>query len=308
MEYFEDLRNVNHCEFIVMKQQEDSGKYILQNQLRTWSDLKKRAAAMEGSTGSSVPKGPPKPRDASPIPVRRWGGCANGCNHDRMVYPRRTRRQNTADFLGTKDKDSKKLDTNASPAATNGSPVAVKASPITSKAKNGASGVEGAANQDGMDSSVLSSPREPTGSSSESEDPFSSDGETRLGFRRPNYLHVGRDFGGSHSGVGTPAEGLSDDSDYFDPRARQARVSLSRTRQTSLKQAAEWATESGMGSGAKADKLGDGDEDTDGLKSPEPVPGGSMKQALRQAEVGSTTDLMVEKMKERDRKSMREIY
>lgn len=293
-----------------MKQQEDSGKYILQNQLRTWSDLKKRAAAMEGNANSAVPKGPPKPREASPsVPLRRWGGCANGCNHDRIVYPRRARRQNTSDFLGTKDKDAKKLDTDVAHAGTNGSPVATKSSPIALRdtAKKATNGLE-AVNNDGMDSSVLSSPRDPVGTSSESEDPFSSDGETRQVFRRPNFLNVGRDFGGSHSGVGTPAEGLSDDSDYFDPRARQARAARSRSRQASIKQAAEWATESGMGSGAKADKLGDGDPDTDGMKSPEPVPEGAMKQALRQAEVGSTTDMMVEKMKERDRKSLREIY
>ena len=48
VEYFEDLRNVNHCEFIVMKQSETNKKFILQNELRTWSELKRRAAAANG--------------------------------------------------------------------------------------------------------------------------------------------------------------------------------------------------------------------------------------------------------------------
>ena len=45
VEYFEDLRNVNHCEFVLMKMNPDSGKYILESQLRTWSELKRQRAA-----------------------------------------------------------------------------------------------------------------------------------------------------------------------------------------------------------------------------------------------------------------------
>ncbi|KAK3673298.1 hypothetical protein LTR78_006843 [Recurvomyces mirabilis] len=42
VEYFEDLRNINHCEFIVMRKREESGKFVLENQLRTWSELKRQ--------------------------------------------------------------------------------------------------------------------------------------------------------------------------------------------------------------------------------------------------------------------------
>lgn len=53
VEYFEDLRNVNHCEFLIMRQKEDSGKYILENNLRTWSELKReRLAAAAAKTGT----------------------------------------------------------------------------------------------------------------------------------------------------------------------------------------------------------------------------------------------------------------
>ena len=66
VEYFEDLRNMNHCEFVVMKLNQDNGKYILQNQLRTWSELKRERA--NSRTSITEPE--------SPIPVRKkWGGC-----------------------------------------------------------------------------------------------------------------------------------------------------------------------------------------------------------------------------------------
>lgn len=47
VEYFEDLRNVNHCEFLIMRKSLDSGKYILENKLRTWSELKRERAAAQ---------------------------------------------------------------------------------------------------------------------------------------------------------------------------------------------------------------------------------------------------------------------
>lgn len=66
VEYFEDLRNVNHCEFVVMKLNQSNGKYVLQNQLRTWSELKRERVNSRNSI--TEPE--------SPIPVRkRWGGC-----------------------------------------------------------------------------------------------------------------------------------------------------------------------------------------------------------------------------------------
>ncbi|KAJ5924831.1 Histidine phosphatase superfamily clade-1 [Penicillium verhagenii] len=83
VEYFEDLRNINHCEFVIMTHNEDNGKYTLQNNLRTWSDLrkerdaeKKREREAQGlsPTAAIVP--------AEHVPTRRkWGGCPDGCNH-----------------------------------------------------------------------------------------------------------------------------------------------------------------------------------------------------------------------------------
>ena len=83
VEYFEDLRNVNHCEFVIMEKNPDSGKYALQTKLRTWSELgveadleKKREQAQE------LPISEPSPILPSATPIRRkWGGCPDGCNH-----------------------------------------------------------------------------------------------------------------------------------------------------------------------------------------------------------------------------------
>ena len=86
VEYFEDLRNMNHCEFVVMKLNESNGKFILQNQLRTWSELKRERA----NDRSSIPE------PESPIPVRkRWGGClqSDGDRGDDFVRRQMARRR-----------------------------------------------------------------------------------------------------------------------------------------------------------------------------------------------------------------------
>ncbi|KAE8399968.1 histidine phosphatase superfamily [Aspergillus pseudonomiae] len=82
VEYFEDLRNINHCEFVIMKLNEDNGKYVLQNQLRTWSELRKEKE-LERQRDRVVNAVPPAvPPSESLVPIRRkWGGCPDGCNH-----------------------------------------------------------------------------------------------------------------------------------------------------------------------------------------------------------------------------------
>ncbi|KAM3512893.1 hypothetical protein MY11210_003449 [Beauveria gryllotalpidicola] len=57
VEYFEDLRNIDHCEFLVMRKQEN-GKFNLETKLRTWSELKReRAALKEKEKGKEKDKG-----------------------------------------------------------------------------------------------------------------------------------------------------------------------------------------------------------------------------------------------------------
>lgn len=94
VEYFEDLRNVNHCEFITMERSESTGKYILQNELRTWSSYKKEQEAKRQVVASAdsqtivkdtTPLSYGKEEHSVQLP-RRWGGCVNGCNHAKYKW------------------------------------------------------------------------------------------------------------------------------------------------------------------------------------------------------------------------------
>ena len=72
VEYFEDLRNVNHCEFIVMQREEGSEKFVLQTKLRTWSELKEQRR-LEGLAS------PGAEEDGSGKAQKpQWGGCGAG--------------------------------------------------------------------------------------------------------------------------------------------------------------------------------------------------------------------------------------
>ncbi|KAJ5188841.1 Histidine phosphatase superfamily clade-1 [Penicillium cf. griseofulvum] len=84
VEYFEDLRNINHCEFLILTHNPENGKYTLQNKLRTWSDLRKDRD-LENASKEQVPASIPPAGHATVtehIPIRRkWGGCPDGCTH-----------------------------------------------------------------------------------------------------------------------------------------------------------------------------------------------------------------------------------
>ncbi|KAH0355649.1 phosphoglycerate mutase-like protein, partial [Aureobasidium melanogenum] len=229
VEYFEDLRNVNHCEFVIMQKNPDSGKYVLQNQMRTWSEYKRRA-----TTASQV---------ASPaIPARKWGGCVGGCTHQHSKYPRRIKKQDEATAKVPKQEQEDH------PIATE--EVAISSTPL--KASSSAS---------------TTAPNSPV--------------SLRLP-TRPSFLH-GRDGGGSLSGMATPAEGFSDlsgaESDYFanlrqhhrnlsDANPNNPSAASSSKRKPTAQDIENWSQQSGMGSGARADALGDEynehDENIDG--------------------------------------------
>jgi hypothetical protein len=98
VEHFEDLRNVNHCEFLIMRQN-DNGRYMLENKLRTWSELKlEHAQELVKEKGEDTKDGKDgKSQDVSTLARaatvevrRRWGGCPNGCNHDKSFKIRQT--------------------------------------------------------------------------------------------------------------------------------------------------------------------------------------------------------------------------
>ncbi len=96
VEYFEDLRNVNHCEFLIMRKQPETGKYILENQLRTWAELRRERAALlakeekeNGDKGKGKDSSKLERHNSIPAVPRRWGGCPEGCNHGQNFKIRR---------------------------------------------------------------------------------------------------------------------------------------------------------------------------------------------------------------------------
>ena len=272
VEYFEDLRNVNHCEFIVMKQNEHNKKYILQNELRTWSDLKRRAAAAGGTNPPSMTPSKPQSQSSlagSPtIPARRWGGCVNGCNHDKINWPKRPMRKNTVEFLGQ-------------PAAVATTPV----SPAIEEQQEG----ETVAPQDGNSAPIIEEPTPsklgrkhsakvtqatlpptPASPNDASNDASTSDEEDARSHNPAAPRHLLRHLQPPQRAAG---EGFSDDSDYFPGmqhistaqnrklRASSRQRQQSKERKLARKQTESWKEESGMGTGRKADALGDGDDE-----------------------------------------------
>lgn len=220
VEYFEDLRNVDHCEFVVMKRSEGSeGKFVLQNQLRTWSELKReKARALKGEV------------EEGEVPVRRtWAGCLDGSE-----LTRPPQRKNTADlFMNEVREDAEKeefenkhnlphhhhqhLESHTYPDATNG-------------------------NQNGTDSPLNeqldyqqeeeehhTKGRSPSPSTTPSALPPIASKPTRI--PSPQHLpllEIGRDGGGSRSGAasrsGSLSRSASNDSDeraYHDALGRQ---------------------------------------------------------------------------------------
>jgi hypothetical protein len=92
VEFFEDLRNINHCEFLVMKHS-PNGRYVLQNQLRRWSDLKRERAAARKNSLSAPPEAIPT------IPVRRWTQSKSAHDPTGASFIPRPARKNTADMF-----------------------------------------------------------------------------------------------------------------------------------------------------------------------------------------------------------------
>jgi hypothetical protein len=351
-----------------MKQNLDNGKYILQNELRTWSDLRKRASTTGSASGTTPTQARAVTSSAgatsSPvIPTRRWGGCVNGCNHDKVSYPRRVMRKNTADFLGTQppmlplpaaqldgEKDDHAIaaqDTDHAPTIKEPAPAkpvrkssksaAVPAPPLTPLSPNDAS--DDASSEESGEAGAAGEPEASASATRSHPHPAP---RTAAIMR---HLHP---RGPTESVVG---EGFSDDSDYFpgmhhlhhhhsSPGKSRMRANSKARQQSKERKAARkntekgWMDESGMGLGARADTLGDGDELSDAPNpksaSPTTMEGEENLPLLRSAMKG---DMIVEnsegeradeeskalegqklsaedvdKMKEADRKTLSEVY
>lgn len=214
VEYFEDLRNVNHCEFLIMRQQEN-GKYLLENNLRTWSDLRRERALKEareaqerGANGTEAKEKDDK--DNRPdargraksytLTTRRWGGCPNGCNHSSHYVKKRE------DLEVLREKDAAKADAEASVTTTT---TTVQRWPHSS-------------DDDGDDEMPKNG--KPTlirtTTTTEHTGPNTPRDPSSPGISR-NHLHVGRDGGGTYSGhastAGSDTDFNSDDEHYRKP-------------------------------------------------------------------------------------------
>lgn len=236
VEYFEDLRNVNHCEFVLMNKDE-RGKYVLENSMRTWSELKKQRreedARHEPQPRNTLSHFLTQKQDSPDIPACIWGGCKDGCNHENEKFPRRTKQQQQQQHR----KQPREL--------TLPPPLE------TPKHESG---------------SMTIAPIEPENTS------FTPAPLAPLPSRPkpvvPDYIHAGRDGGGTTSGTNSPHEsGDESGNTYFDSakdRSRAGAKGHGPSRQATQEDIERWSRESGMTDRMRADPLGDeAGEDSD---------------------------------------------
>ena len=224
VEYFEDLRNVDHCEFLIMRKQ-DNGKYLLENKLRTWSELRRErgVAVKNGGSAVGLAKDEVKiERNKTFVVTRRWGGCPDGCNHTNHYKKRH-------DLEALRQRDLERSAQGAVGASSSSSALTIATRrmhhrqqqaissdgddeqsdyPLVAAATSTAAAaaeVEGARTLD----EVLSSP---------DGTPSFVSAEIRLRSVKPPHVHVGRDFGGSYSGHASLADSDSDASAGQAPR------------------------------------------------------------------------------------------
>ena len=252
-EYFQDLRNVNHCEFVVLQKSEETGKYVLLNELRTWSELKRRVAEEKRRQGEEQTE--PEP----PVPKKRWGGCPDGCKHGEDSYPKRPRRQDTV-IARPQTAGQKQLVSSAPQNVDDRGrrPVSEEEEEAFPHQANSTLSHPNITTQD-MPAALQAQAVTNTASTQNVLRP------------KPHWLQAGRDFGGSESGMATPASagfeamayGFSDSTNRqpleTEPSGNRDR---DHSRTPSVREA-DWLRQSGMGSGARADALGDREDESD---------------------------------------------
>jgi len=187
VEFFEDLRNINHCEFLVMKLAKN-GKYVLQNQLRRWTDLKRERAAQRRSISAQSPPH---------IPVHRWA--SDHKPPDESQEPPKLRlpqRQNTADLFKD-DEEASGKHTSLPPSSLRNQ---AQQMPVVSPTEYKQREIDGRKNT--MNESLLTASLEQLALSSS---------KSRSGTK----AYLGRDGGGSKSGAASPFE-MSDEEELED--------------------------------------------------------------------------------------------
>ncbi|KAI9746013.1 MAG: hypothetical protein M1818_000694 [Claussenomyces sp. TS43310] len=240
VEYFEDLRNINHCEFVIMRQQEGSGKYLLENNLRTWSELKREraAAAKEKEKDKSAEK--IVENALSPIPQRKqWGGCPNGCNHGER------RHKKEGSLHAKQHKGTGTQTTEPFPSRRPAHRRWQSSSDEDLDDPRGRTGAPMANMRKSIDS--------PVAAAGGTHSQLSAEDDLRHKTRLAKHIsRAGRDFGGSASGhtsqAGSDTEGSADET---------ARNAARQRHPPPHEGTHDWSERSGMGRGAKANALGD---------------------------------------------------
>ena len=287
VEYFEDLRNVNHCEFLIMRKSNDSGKYILENNLRTWSQLKaERLAAKEKeknnltlltstSAASEKDKEKEKKLEAASSPTaavptrKKWGGCPNGCDHGKHYFK--------------KENSMHAMQLNGRPSPSN-SPITAPPESIalpfrrprahrwqSSSGEEDEDDPRGRVTPASLD--VQKSLDEQVSSPDGTPSFISIEDRLRSRIKSPknellSHMHLGRDFGGSASGntslAGSDAEFSAEEDlrrkvsgDGKGTHGKGSLLARGNEREHRKILAQVGRKESGMGRGAMADALGD---------------------------------------------------
>ncbi|KAI8624041.1 phosphoglycerate mutase [Xylariaceae sp. FL1651] len=201
VEYFEDLRNVNHCEFLIMKKKQDSGKYILQNKLRTWSELRRERAALkakeEKEQGEDGKLKDVTKVEAPPSAPRQWGGCPEGCSHGKHFRIRRDLLE-----LRQHDEASAKASVSHNGTSNNGT-IASRRTPSKRQLNNSDDDSDDPRARLAPSIDVTKARDEVVSSPDGTPSYITIEDRLRHNLNTPkktSFLHVGRDFGGTYSG------------------------------------------------------------------------------------------------------------
>jgi broad specificity phosphatase PhoE len=211
VEYFEDLCNVNHCELLIMRKQ-DNGKYLLENKLRTWSELRRQRALQikEKEDGKEAGK---LERSKTFVVHRRWGGCPNGCNHG-VTYKSRDDIEQLRQYsdLASQANGSSTIVSRRQRQQNQGTAIGDQAPAKPAPAID----------TDCTRDEVVSSP--------DGTPSFITTDDRLRSYRSPT-MHIGRDFGGSYSGHASIVNSDNDTSDDEALRRRQTEIISGRARQ-----------------------------------------------------------------------------
>ncbi|KAI1438671.1 histidine phosphatase superfamily [Xylaria sp. CBS 124048] len=263
VEYFEDLRNVNHCEFLIMEKEPDSGKYILQNKLRTWSELRRQRAALkaleEKEMGEFSASDDAAASAVTPA-VRRWGGCPEGCSHSKHFKIR-------SDLLELRQHDEASANSGSSSGGTNVNGIVASRRTFGRRQLNNSDDDSDDPRGLHIPSIEMAKAREEAVSSLEATlSSLAVEDRPRHNLTLPkktSYLHVGRDFGGTYSGHASE-EDLSESDVRQRLAARVARVRNGDKNGTSLNSGNMDGSAGKYSSrAAHANKLGDAPNNSD---------------------------------------------